>query len=975
MMHPYIDGPDQVVGMTQPYAYRLGKDIQWSGREQIVPAYHHTPKGGSGGEAERIPLLPGCLWSRGAFRKDELLLMMLDKDKRCYMLLDKAIYLKIEKRHGSIIKAADWLRDVMRQPEPNQAALLKQARSADTDDKPAHRMALQLQEQTNRQMFYRLSAHFRNYPAEVEKWKNEEDRDGEKLQYYMSLYSSVVQPVSKDVILNTLKQKIPVPALYAFFEDLSSRLAGKTKGDSIVLIGPDSITLDLVIDALREALNRETVVFDLRSFNSSTAVLGTPTDYLHASEGILIKRLSTAVGDAAQMMVICKNIDALPSAEAASDMDHSVKTAVAPFLTERKIESPFLDDVPIDLTASLVICTAASRKLCDQSILEQCKAYELPEITCETAATLLAPCLAEEAKEHGLPDDWLSEQTLLSVVMTYRSDFGLVSGRGLISDLASAAESQPDRRISPEAAAELLEATVDLEDPIVFANRHRALYTAGVMEDIRALATQRKSRAEHDDRQQMLIHQKLEVLPFLIPTPARQCFSHENFRREVSALIGLEEEKEKLEMLLLGHEHIILDGPPGTGKTSLARAAAKAKGLECIELKLAGVSSQQLSGLPDYVHGAHWGMVAEALAKARSTNVVVFGDELDKMIPSEGEAAAGSFWLGPLDDSRARGSRGFTDHFYGATEIRLGEQFEAIFSVNDLSAVSAPLRSRCRVIQVNGYTPLEKMRIVTEAFLPAAEKERGCKISISDAAAAALVRNSVLNEAGVRGLRQDFEYVVTFCGSRTGKDPIRISEEDVTACFPKQPYIYLAEKGIPGCVNGLAVNHAGAGLVMPISCMRLNSAERRITGLPQDDIRDSVTIAETWVNRLGYATDSTGFHFHFTPGGVPKAGPSAGVAIAVAMLSGMCGQPTDPGIAFTGEFDGFTIHPVGGIREKLSAASVSGLHTVVIPEANRADLPGQNQFPGLRIRFASTIDDVIKIVLPNLTLKNYSFAG
>lgn len=231
-------------------------------------------------------------------------------------------------------------------------------------------------------------------------------------------------------------------------------------------------------------------------------------------------------------------------------------------------------------------------------------------------------------------------------------------------------------------------------------------------------------------------------------------------------------------------------------------------------------------------------------------------------------------------------------------------------------------------------------------------------LSISPNAFETLLKHFA-GEAGIRGLKQGMQTVLDRrMLEQRNTSTVTITKEDVDRILPPRPYTYLAEN-YPGSVNGLGTMGASLGLVMPIRITVLKTRDKRITGLPQDTIRDSIAIAQTWVEEVcGYKVD--GYHIHFSPAGVAKSGPSAGISIALALLSAVSGIPIDNKYGFTGEFDGQNILPVGGIDLKLQAAEAAGLQKVFLPEGCRESV--NPELYGIEIVFVSTAEDLTRIL-------------
>lgn len=210
--------------------------------------------------------------------------------------------------------------------------------------------------------------------------------------------------------------------------------------------------------------------------------------------------------------------------------------------------------------------------------------------------------------------------------------------------------------------------------------------------------------------------------------------------------------------------------------------------------------------------------------------------------------------------------------------------------------------------------------------------------------------------------------------SKNSVDRVYIQKEDVTRILGSKDYVYLADKKTSGCVNGLATYGDSYGLVMPIRVTLLHNpnGEKRITGLPEAAIRDSVTLAETWLEEEFGIYLKEGFHIHFSPAGIKKDGPSAGLAIAIALLSAATGICVG-NIAMSGEFDEKNVLPVGGAALKTQAAVSAGINKVYLPEGCRKDIDPE-KFENVQIRFVKNIDSVVRELFPNIKKDKYDIS-
>jgi ATP-dependent Lon protease len=335
------------------------------------------------------------------------------------------------------------------------------------------------------------------------------------------------------------------------------------------------------------------------------------------------------------------------------------------------------------------------------------------------------------------------------------------------------------------------------------------------------------------------------------------------------------------------------------------------------------------------------------MAMAETTSPVLHFDEIDKV-----DRACAMALLDFFDDSGS-----FHDLFLD-TDIDISDAI-LVATANDLSAIDPVLLSRFTVIHIPGYTVNEKAVIAKDYLLPSIAN--GMNVSVSEEALSAVLERFAC-EAGVRGIKHGLHNLVKqSILEQRHSETVEIYAQDVERILGPKPHIYVADTEA-GCVNSLAVAGDSLGMVSPIRVTLLESGNRRITGLAEESILDSIAVAETWLETLGYSLDK-GFHIHFGPAGIKKNGPSAGVAIMMAFLSALTGRSLG-NVAFSGECDGYNVLPVGGVQLKVQAAQAAGLKTVYLPEANRCDID-VGKFD-VEIVFVKSVNEVIAKLIPEI---------
>ncbi|HUW32120.1 MAG TPA: endopeptidase La [Planctomycetota bacterium] len=409
-------------------------------------------------------------------------------------------------------------------------------------------------------------------------------------------------------------------------------------------------------------------------------------------------------------------------------------------------------------------------------------------------------------------------------------------------------------------------------------------------------------------------------------------------------------------------------GPPGVGKTSIARSIAAAMGRKFFKKSLGGVRDEaEIRGHRRTYVAAMPGGIIKGISKAGSRNPVFLLDEIDKLSRDfHGDPGAALLEvLDPVDN------KSFTDH-YLEMEFDLSDVF-FIATGNWLENIPPVLRDRMEVIRFSGYTPNEKIEIAIGHLIPELLKEHGLKED--DLAVSRLAINQVIlsytREAGVRELKRRLagvcRKVARKCAQgETGK--LEVQPGDLQAYLGPPPYFgdMLAEPST-GTATGLAWTETG-GSVMSIEVSFVPGKGRlSLTGSLGNVMKESAKAALTFVksNAGDLKLDCSNMadvHIHVPEGGTPKDGPSAGLALIAALVSAYKGRTIDPTIAFTGEITlRGRVLPVGGIKEKLLAAHREGVHKVIMPDRNRPDLQRvpKEILDALSIEFVTSVQQAI----------------
>lgn len=448
---------------------------------------------------------------------------------------------------------------------------------------------------------------------------------------------------------------------------------------------------------------------------------------------------------------------------------------------------------------------------------------------------------------------------------------------------------------------------------------------------------------------------------------------------------GLKKVKERILEFLAVHmlnpeikgQIICLAGPPGIGKTSIARSIAKAMGRKYARVSLGGVRDEaDIRGHRKTYVGAMPGRIITALQQAGTANPLILFDEIDKLC-SDIKGDPSSAMLEVLDGEQ---NNAFRDHYI---EVPF-DLSKAVFitTANNISAIPAPLLDRMEVIELPSYTAEEKFHIAKEHLIPKQLKEHGLKASQLKIADEAIhdVIGFYTKEAGVRSLER---CIASLCRKAAKKiasgeaKRISVKSKDLETLLGVRKYLedISSKENQVGVVNGLAWTSVG-GVLMPLEVLVLKgSGKIEVTGSLGDVMKESSKIAVSYVRgiaeKYGINPDfykENDLHIHAPEGAVPKDGPSAGVTMTTALVSALSGLPVRADVAMTGEI---TLHgkvlPIGGLREKTMAAYKAGIKTVIIPAANKPDLEEVDDVVKEAIEFvcAEKITDVLDTALIN----------
>ncbi len=416
-------------------------------------------------------------------------------------------------------------------------------------------------------------------------------------------------------------------------------------------------------------------------------------------------------------------------------------------------------------------------------------------------------------------------------------------------------------------------------------------------------------------------------------------------------------------------------GPPGVGKTSLGQSIARALGRKFTRMSLGGMRDEaEIRGHRRTYIGAMPGRIIQAIKRAGTRNPVFMLDEVDK-IGSDWRGDPSSALLEVLDPAQ---NHAFRDHYLDV-DFDLSDVI-FITTANQLETIPPPLRDRMEIIQLDGYTEHEKVRIAQDHLVPRQLKANALRkdeITFSEEALQKIIQDYT-REAGVRNLERQI-------GAVCRKSVVKISANELTSVevTPEMVREYLKKEKfesessenieIPGIATGLAVTAVGGDILFVEATSMKGKGVLTLTGQLGDVMRESAQIAHSYVrskaSQLGIEPglfEKMDVHLHVPAGAIPKDGPSAGVAMVMAIASLFCGRPVRSEVGMTGEVTlRGRVMPVGGIKMKVLAAHRAGLTMVILPKRNERDLEDLPEDVRKAMTFVPVerIDEALKVGL------------
>jgi len=419
---------------------------------------------------------------------------------------------------------------------------------------------------------------------------------------------------------------------------------------------------------------------------------------------------------------------------------------------------------------------------------------------------------------------------------------------------------------------------------------------------------------------------------------------------------------------------LCLVGPPGVGKTSLGKSIARATGREFVRVSLGGVRDEaEIRGHRRTYIGSMPGKIIQSMRKAKTSNPLFLLDEIDKM-GADFRGDPSSALLEVLDPEQ---NSTFNDHYLEVDYDLSHVMF--ITTANTLN-IPGPLMDRMEIIRIAGYTENEKVEIARKHLIPNAIAKHGLdskEWSIDDDALLLMIRRYT-REAGVRNLERELSTLARKAVKElmiSKKKSVKVTEKSLEEFLgvPKYRYGEIESDDQVGIVTGLAWTDVGGELLTIEGVMMPGKGKMTVTGNLRDVMKESISAAASYVRSraVGFGIepplfDRRDIHVHVPEGATPKDGPSAGVAMATAIVSVMTGIPVRHDVAMTGEITlRGRVLPIGGLKEKLLAAARGGIKTVLIPEDNAKDLTEISDAikGGMNIIPVAKLDDVVSKAL------------
>ncbi|MET3537817.1 endopeptidase La [Chryseobacterium limigenitum] len=419
---------------------------------------------------------------------------------------------------------------------------------------------------------------------------------------------------------------------------------------------------------------------------------------------------------------------------------------------------------------------------------------------------------------------------------------------------------------------------------------------------------------------------------------------------------------------------LLLVGPPGVGKTSLGKSVADALGRKYVRVSLGGLHDEsEIRGHRKTYIGAMAGRILQSIKKAGTSNPVIVLDEIDKV----GKGIHGDPSSALLEVLDPEQNKAFYDNF-----LEMGYDLSKVMFIataNSLSTIQTPLLDRMEIIQIAGYTLEEKIEIAKRHLIKKQQEENGLTVKSFKLGNPELkhIIEAHTSESGVRSLEKRLASIARWVALQTAlvkeyDSKISLEKVDEILGVPR-PKSLSEITGVPGVVTGLAWTSVGGDILFIESILSNGKGALTMTGNLGTVMKESATIALEYIkakhDELGISQDDLekkNIHVHVPEGATPKDGPSAGIAMLTSMVSSFKNKKVKPHLAMTGEITlRGKVLPVGGIKEKLLAATRAGIKDVILCEANRKDVEEikKDYLKNLNVHYVNRMEEVVEIAL------------
>ena len=734
------------------------------------------------------------------------------------------------------------------------------------------------------------------------------------------------------------------------------------RGFKCIIVGPTGTGKEALAIALAKGLNQPYSVQSLSGIATAVEVVGEDSSYDHSEPGKLADVFKA--NGTTEMTLVLKGLDHLGTGTINGDPRHAISSL---FDENSSLHDCFLD-VPLDCSNTTIISTVESTRnlpayLMSNATIIHLEPYSIQDKR-EIATRFMLPQLL---KEYGLqPDSIHFTSEALRRVVLETDELGLDGVRQNIDTVVGYMALQMNtgedgNGVVDESVLELCLAPFQKTDsPVYRFNMNATRYSTQTKEEFLRIWDELQDDQLSAGKRQVL-QRKLEVLSSLVPNfDSSTHFDADGLRAALDKThFGQSELKDRLVNSLNARVRqganptamrFGFGGPAGCGKTSIAQSLAAAMNVPFIKVSLNGMVD------PSSLKGNHIdvGCVLSELCKTGGLSAVILLDEVDKCSSLVSKAL-----VDLLDDSCQ-----FTDAFLGFPVSLEGVAFICTF--NDYSQVDPFVMDRLTVIDVPGYTFAEKTEIISSFLLPSFEKRYGVKISM-DKDVCDFLQKAYCSSIGVRDAKKACSLMIeSLLRKYPTREEISITQAEVveTLGAPLSTPLIPA-KPVPGCANALGVsgNH---GVAFSIQVLLTEDDKLTVTGLAQEAIMESVKDVIDMLRICQNCTIPSGLHIRIGNGGVKKDGPSAGLAIAMAIFSATKHILIPSDVAFTGEVSLFgDVSAVGGVATKVHAAFLAGCKKVFIPHENASDIEakGLTSYP-IDIVPVSSFEEVVHSIFP-----------